>query len=499
MGEKPLRRFGPPSWRDVGAAAVAGAIAGLGHPPFELWFLTVAAFGVAFMMLARSPNVTQAAWLGLGFGTGYFAVSLHWIVEPFFVDPIRHGWMAPFAIVLLSVGLALFWALAFGVARRLSPGGALLVTLPAAELVRAYIFTGFPWAMPSYVLVDQAVGGLAAWIGPHALNMVVLALAWVLGQVLLRRGQRQIIAMVASVAGFGAFSPGVADPGAAQAEAPIVRLVQPNAPQREKWDPAHMGRFFDRSVDFTAEGEVRPDLIVWPETSIPTVLHRADTLLEIVTHAAQGTPVIVGINRFRAERVYNSAALIDETGAVSQIYDKHHLVPFGEYIPLGDWLSTIGIQGFASRHGEAFSSGPGPALLDLGPLGQALPLICYEAVFPQDVLGTPERPDFILHMTNDAWFGNFSGPYQHLAQARMRAIETGLPVLRAANTGVSAAIDGRGRMIASLPLNEAGYVDAALPAPLAETLYSRIGDVAFTVLLLLMLAGMVARSVFKTD
>lgn len=234
--------------------------------------------------------------------------------------------------------------------------------------------------------------------------------------------------------------------------------------------------FFQRGLAATKAGPVRPDLIVWPETAVPVALNYADSTLAAMSDAASGVPVVFGVNRFDGERIYNSAGVLASDGSVSQIYDKHHLVPFGEYIPLGDMLARIGIHGMAARNGQGFSAGPGPELLDLGALGRALPLICYEVVFPQDVLSVSERPDFLLQLTNDAWFGNFSGPYQHLQQARMRAIETGLPLIRAANTGVSAVVDPKGRLTAQLALNTAGHLDAILPSAQPQTLYARSGD-----------------------
>jgi apolipoprotein N-acyltransferase len=171
-------------------------------------------------------------------------------------------------------------------------------------------------------------------------------------------------------------------------------------------------------------------------------------------------------------------------GQRDQIYDKHHLVPFGEYMPAATLFARYNILGLATRAKYGFSPGPGPQLLDLGALGTALPLICYEAVFPQDVNAAPERPDMLLHLTNDAWFGTDAGPQQHLQQARLRAIEQGLPVVRAANTGISAMIDPAGRIIDALPLGRAGFIDAPLPAPLRPTIYSRTGDLSALLVLI---------------
>ncbi len=217
------------------------------------------------------------------------------------------------------------------------------------------------------------------------------------------------------------------------------------------------------------------------------LLNEAAPTLERIAQAARGADVVLGIQRYEGWRIYNSLIRLDGAGELAGLYDKHHLVPFGEYVPLGDLAARIGLYGFAAQEGQGYSAGPGPRLLDLGALGPALPLICYEAVFPQDVAGVPELPRLLLQITNDAWFGTHSGPYQHLAQARMRAIEQGLPLLRAANTGVSALIGPRGAVIRSIPLGQAGYVDALLPAPLPPTVYARSGD--WPVFLLLLLAG----------
>jgi apolipoprotein N-acyltransferase len=194
--------------------------------------------------------------------------------------------------------------------------------------------------------------------------------------------------------------------------------------------------------------------------------------------------VLVGAQRFAGLGARNTAVLLTPSGDIAQVHDKHHLVPFGEYMPGGAMAATLGLRGLAEVLGGGYSPGPGPALIDLGGgLGRAFPMICYEAIFPGYIRQVP-RPDWMVHVTNDAWFGSFSGPYQHLAIARLRAAEQGLPVLRAANTGVSAVIDGYGRVLAALPLNTAGYLDAALPPALRPTLYARTGDLPLLLLVL---------------
>ena len=490
------RWFGArPSWQRYALMVALGMETSLGQAPFSMPIFTFAGLVIAFLIFSGLRSGRQAFLTGLAFGTGYFALSLHWIVEPFLVDVARHGWMAPFALVFLSVGLALFWGAAFAVARWLKMGRwALVLTLTGAELLRAYVFTGFPWAMPSYGLVDGLAGQMAAIVGPHGLNLVLLTSVAAISAVKTHR----VVAIGGMAFGVLALWP-MLDADEVLEDRPIVRLIQPNAPQHLKWDPDFMRVFFDRAIQATQAGLDVPDLIVWPETSVPSPLNNSTNTRAAIAKAARGAPVVIGLNRFDGPRFYNSVAVIGDEGAIGDVYDKHHLVPFGEYVPFGDVLAKFGIHGLAARDGGGYSAGPGPQLLDLGALGKALPLICYEAVFPQDMRGTDTRPDLLLQITNDAWFGAFSGPYQHLQQARMRAIEQGLPLVRAANTGVSAVVDARGRVTAKLPLNKEGFVDAALPKARPVTLYAQTGDMPLSLMLLILTVGFGFRAVRKTD
>jgi apolipoprotein N-acyltransferase len=412
-------------------------------------------------------------------GAGYFALSLSWIIEPFLVDIARHGWMAPFALFGLAGGLALFWALAAGLARVLRGGALALATaLTLTEALRGTLFTGFPWAQPGHALIDTALLPLASLAGALGLTFAFLAASTALAALV--TGPRLPGALgVAAFAALFAVAAQIPSAPPTPQDAPKVRLIQPNAPQHQKWDPAHIQTFFDRQIAFTSQpgqGGIRPDLIVWPETAIPVLLNNAQPTLDTIARAAQGALVVLGLQRRDGLRLFNSLVALDATGKVTALYDKHHLVPFGEYIPFGDTLQKIGITAFAAQRGMGYSPGPGAQVIDLGPLGRALPLICYEGVFPQDVRAAPGRADVMLLVTNDAWFGQVSGPYQHLAQARLRSAEQGLPMIRVANTGVSAMIDARGRITAQIPLNAAGWRDAPLPPPMAPTVYARMGD-----------------------
>ena len=452
-----------------------GALAALGQAPFGLWPLTILGLAGGVLLLQRAASLRAAMLTGWLLGTGYFLLALVWIVQPFLVDPVRYGWMAPFALVFLAGGLALFWGLAFGLAKRVGTGWALVATLTLAELLRGYLFTGFPWALPGHVLVDTPLAQLAAIIGAQGLGLVVLALAVVLAGLAQRRWVPAVLTVAAVFAMWiwGGQRPETLD----LQGRPVLRMVQPNAPQHQKWDPDYAPVFFRRSLEFTAAGAQRPDLIVWPETALPVLLDDAERAYQIIHDASGPVPMVLGGERLDDGALYNSAVVLGADGQPGQVYDKHHLVPFGEYIPLGDLAARFGIHGLAAKEGNGFAAGPGPRLLDLGPrLGRALPLICYEAVFPNDASHPDPRPDFLLQLTNDAWFGTFSGPYQHLAQARLRAIEQGLPLARAANTGVSGMIDPWGRVTAQIPLGQAGWVDAPLPKALPATPFTRWGD-----------------------
>lgn len=488
------------------AALVAGILVALGQAPFDLYPIALIGILLAYLLARGDAGRRSAFWSGWFFGAGYFALALSWIVEPFLVDIARYGWMAPFALVGMSGGFGLFWGAAFYTARRIAPDPryhwiAWATALTAAELARAYLLTGFPWAMISYIWVETPVRQLASITGSHGLTLLTLIAvtgAWKLarqfgplpGALVL---PVPVLALVGAALALGVRAAPPAD------DAPVVRIVQPNAPQRLKWDPAWIPVFFDRALKLTAAPADRaPDLVIWPETSVPDLLRYSDGAFAQMLSASNDRPVVAGVRRVEGAALYNSLVVLKPDAPI-QIYDKYHLVPFGEYIPFASFLSRFGLRGLAAEDGAGFSPGTGPKLVDTGLAGAALPLICYEAIFPQDVGAAPARPGWLMQITNDAWFGKVSGPYQHLAQARMRAVEQGLPMLRAANTGISAVIDASGRVTASISLGQAGYVDAALPAPRPPTLYSRTGDWPIALVLFATLGALLMRAFAKSD
>ncbi len=470
------RGLSQPQAKSLGVAAGLGALCAAGLAPLDFWFVAVPALSVLTLRIARAEGAA-AAWIGWAAGTGYFTAAMFWIAEPFLVDPVRYGWMAPFALVLMSAGMALFWGLAGALAGigRSGPQRALgfAIGLAATDLLRGYVLTGFPWALIGHVWIGTPVMQAAAFVGPVGLSLIATLAAAL--PVLSDRPRGRIALTAVSILGVavlwvdGAQRMGADVPP--RDPAIRVRLVQPNATQSLKWRADMWDVFLDRQMQATAlPADPALDLIVWPETAVPWLLDRTGTLFREMTEASRGVPVALGIQRADGQRYFNSLAVIDGTGSVTHVYDKWHLVPFGEYIPAGDLLAGIGIRAFAAREGNGYSAGPGPRVLDLGRAGRVLPLICYEAVFPQGLMTLPDRADWILQVTNDGWFGDLSGPYQHLAQARLRAVEQGLPLLRTANTGITAVIDARGQVLASLPLNTVGHLDAAVPRPAAHAL-----------------------------
>lgn len=484
--------------------AALGALAAMGLEPFGFWPATPVAFGLALWHIARAPSARRAGVEALAFGAGWFGLALHWIVEPFFIQPEIHGWMAPFALVLMALGGGLFWAIPAWAACRLVRHwrhrvAAIALAWLLAEWLRGFLFTGFPWAQPGQVWADTAVAQLAGWGGQLGLTALTLAIAALPS--LLWRPVRPHLDGIAPGLGAAAallvlaWIAGLLRLNGTEPEAPGVtlRLVQPDAAQALKWDPDWAAEFWRRlltlSAGPTASGGA-PDVVIWPETAVSFLLNDAGPALPLIAEAAGGAPVLTGIQRAEGLRYYNSLVEVTPGAQVGAIYDKFHLVPFGEYIPWGDALAGLGIGAFAAQAGMGYSKGEGPTTMQVGDLPAFQPLICYEAVFPRHLRDAPGAPAWTLQVTNDAWFGRFSGPWQHLAQARLRAVETGRPLVRVANTGVSAVIDARGRVLESIGLGRMGRIDAALPAALPGTLWLRAGDLPLLAVTLLSLAAL---------
>ena len=485
-------------WRADLAAFAAGIASALALPP--LFVLPGLLIGIPALLCliegAHAPIV--AARRGWWFGLGLHLVGLYWITEAILIEAARFWWLVPFAVPALSAVLAVFIALPAALAWWARPGWRAALTLAGAwvlaDLARQFVATGFPWnllgsvwefpGLPGDVMIQPA-----SLVGAHGLTLatVLLASLPLLGWTWRVGG----IALLALWAGFG-----IARISQPMPPAPnlTVLLIQGNVAQGQKWDRALLVSIFHRYLDLTrqavAEAAGRPVVVVWPETASPALLETDPEARQMIAEAANGTTVLAGAVRFdQADRPRHSLFALGPDGRIEGIYDKWHLVPFGEYQP--DWLPL----GFQVVPGGGFARGPGPRTLHIPGLPPVGVLICYEAIFPSQVIDPRDRPDWMVNITNDAWFGNSTGPRQHLAAARLRAVEEGLPLMRAANTGISAGFDSRGHELGRLDPRVTAILPVNLPPPLAEPLYARIGLLLpGGVALVFILTGLFAKS-----
>ena len=504
-------------WKRFLAAFAAGVAGAFAQAPLYLLPLMALAFSALVVLVDGARGGARAARAGFAigwfFGFGYFLVSLYWVGFAFLVQAAEFGWMAPFAVSGLPAFLALFTGGAMALAARFEAGGwrrifAVAFLYMLAEYARGHLLTGLPWNLPGQALAGTAAGAQSAALwGVYGLSLVALLIAmapvaFIGAKNAARKGA------IACLASLGAL---YAAGGARLALTPaedhsdaFVRIVQPNIPQREKIDGDLWQRNYERHIAMSAgPGPASGRLfILWPENAVPVIDEVKEGLDRLSAALPKNAILVAGAVRRDtgpdgATRYFNAISVIAETPqgrrAVAQ-YDKHHLVPFGEYLPLEGLLRRAGLAQLAP-YDDGFDKGAGPSTIAVG--GPAFaPLICYEAIFPGRVYPAGRRPDWIATVTNDSWFGDSAGPRQHFDQARLRAIETGLPMARSANSGVSGLIDGAGRVRGRIPLYEAGVIDAALPRALAETFYAGFGDALFW--LLMAGAGLAGFSVGRT-
>jgi apolipoprotein N-acyltransferase len=484
-------------------ALAAGGLAAVAFPPFGVW-PGIFGFGLLLHQLDLSADRPLRTAFGLGWAAGlaYFLISTWWVGEAFLVDIAAHGWQAPFAVGLLAGGLALLWGAVAMVYRLIAPSGPGRILVFAAvfglfEWLRGHILTGFPWDLPGEVWrAGSAPSQGAALLGAYGMSFLTLAIGAAPGIWRKGAGRGTWLALAAAALslfllwGGGAWR--LATAPAPPAHPLRLRIVQANIPQSEKWTPQALRSIIERHVNLTAQPYAgRPaDVVLWPEAAIPDAIE--DFLApgtwsrEAITEAlSPGQLLLLGAVRIDGTgptpRYYNSLVALRRTGADLEpigVYDKHHLVPFGEYMPFDKFASAIGFKTLV-HVSDGFSSGPRPTALTVPGLAPFQPLICFEGLFPSSFARTGPRPTWIANVSNDAWFGETSGPWQHLNLASYRAIEEGIPVVRATPTGVSAVVDAYGRPKALLGLGKAGVIDADLPPALAPTPYSRWRDVPF--------------------
>jgi apolipoprotein N-acyltransferase len=494
---------GRAGWRALTIAFGLGALAAAALPPVHAVPVLLVAIPGLLVMAAAAPTPRRAALIGLAWGWGHHLAGVYWVTHAILTEVERFWWLVPIAAPALALPLGAFSVLP-AVAAKLSPPGlprALLFAAAwvAAEMLRGVVFTGFPWNLIGTV---WAFGALpvqaAAWIGVHGLSLATVLLA-----LLPLAGWRGLLPGVAALAASGLLGLARLWPEEPAPQRVMLVLVQGNVAQEVKWSEESRIPIFRRYIELTREGVAEAEarlpqtfpsggariVAVWPETASPFWLANDAEAARIATSALPpGAMLLSGTVRAelgadgRLARVFNSLAAVDAEGRVLDAYDKSHLVPFGEYMPLRGLLPLRVV-----RSGLDFTAGPGLRAMAPGGLPPFSTLVCYEVIFPGAVTppAAADRPEWLLNVTNDAWFGISAGPHQHLAAARLRAVEEGLPLARAAQTGISAVFDARGREVARSRLGSTGVIVAPLPSAAPPTVFARFGQGSPLVLLAL--------------
>ncbi len=474
---------------------IMGLALALALPPVsQVWLIFFSLSILVIVDSAGSPRrILQSFLGGLAFGLGYFSFALHWIGFAFLVDSDAYLWMMPFAVGGLAGFFAVYWGVAFTVVDWMAARGfqrwlILPCILALTEGLRGYVLTGFPWAVPG--LMANEIGGvlqLASVVGMPGMTLLVLLwgvlpaaifLNWKTWNTLLL----PVVLLLTLPAVWWWGDARLASHPLKVNEGPLIRLVQPNIAQSDKWRSENAVKVFDDLVKMTSSqgaGTELPKVVIWPESAVSFLLDENKVALQrVAENLSEGQTLLTGAIRRQAlangDLYFTSIVGIDTEGVVTSRYDKWRLVPGGEYLPLAWLLEPLGFRKVVNLP-EAFTPGLGPAISDVDGVGPAIMLICYEAVFPQNLAPPGVRARWIVNVTNDGWFGRSIGPYQHLEQVRMRAVEQGLPVARAANTGISAIIDSFGRFVIQTELETQQVVDARLPPNLEPTVFSRAG------------------------
>jgi len=513
-------------WRRWLTAFAAGALSALAMAPFDAWPVLFVTFPVLVWLIdgaaaSRWGGVLVAAVTGWWFGFGYFVAGLYWIGFAFLVDARTFGWLMPFAVIGLPALLAVFTGLGVAVARLLwTPGAsrilALGVALSACEWLRGHVLTGFPWNAFGYALTAPlALAQSASLVGIWGLTFIAIVVfaspaALADDPAETRRPWLPLalsVAVLAGLGGWGAWR--LSQTPTHFVDKVHLRIMQPNLQQDVRFNYAARQQVMDRYIALSDRPSGPQSLgardathLIWPESPFPFFLTREpNALAQIAKLLAAKTVLITGAMRLAEPfdpthpHAFNSIYVLDHDGSIAALYDKVHLVPFGEYLPFARLLERIGLQALTKQQ-NGFLAGDRRRLLTIPGAPQALPLICYEAIFPSEVTPDGTRPGWIINVTNDGWFGISTGPYQHFQQARIRAVEQGLPLVRAANTGISGVVDPVGRVISSLPLGSEGVLDTPLPRPIGAPLYARVGDTTAFVIVAIAFFAVVRRRMY---
>lgn len=484
------------------AALALGLLAALGFPPVGLWPVSLFAIGGLAWLIRAAPTTRQAATLGWLFGIAHFTLANNWIATAFTYQaemPAAVGW---FAVPLLSLYLAIYPALACALGHRLGRNSSFLIgsvgfagCWTISEWLRSWVFSGYAWDPLGLVLLGSfdrpGLAALLPWMGTYALSGLAVLLG--AGVVALLRERRPLLALLVAAL----VAAGMHLPGAKPVEGKLpFTLVQPNVAQDDLNDASQFENQFQRIARLSArQSETERRLVLWPESGVPDYLRDGYPQRYYNQMTAAGDPafaryrigrtigdggmlltgaVDLEIENGRAIGARNAVTAIRSDGAIMAGYDKAHLVPGGEYLPLRNILEPIGASRLVAGSLDFFP-GPGPQTLPLGPWGNAGVQICYEIVFSGQVVDRSNRPDYIFNPSNDGWFGSW-GPPQHLAQARMRAIEEGLPVLRSTTTGISAVIDANGMVRAHIGMHRPGRIEGLVPPAHPPTWFALLGN-----------------------
>lgn len=495
-------------WKRAAIAFVAGAASALAMAPFNAWPILFVTLPVMVWLIdgagaGRMRGIPAAALSGWWFGFGYFIAGLYWVGYAFLVDAETFAWLLPFAVMGLPAGLAFFMAFGFALARWMwtkdaSRILALASAITVSEWLRGHILTGFPWNVLGYALSEPlALAQSASLVGLYGMTFIAIAVfaspaALIDDRSATRRPWMPLAIALGVLLAMGIF-------GAIRlsmqptkfVDGTRLRLMQPNLPQDVKFNYTAkqqvMNKYIalsDRATGPQSTGVRDATILIWPESAFPFFLAReADAMAQIASLLPEGTTLLTGAIRppeqppgSKVTRAYNSIYAIGHDGTILSVYDKLHLVPFGEYLPFQSAMEKLGFVQLTKVHG-GFIPGTLRRTMALPNAPRVLPLICYEAIFSGDIMMRDDRPGWIVNLTNDGWFGISTGPYQHLQQSRMRAIEENVPVVRSANTGISAVVDSSGRIVAQLDLGIEGVLDSGLPTAGTPTLFSRLGDI----------------------
>ena len=505
LGSVIERLRGVRGWPRRAIALLLGILGALAFPPFFLFpLLIVALSGLVLLIDPRRPALASFG-AGWWWGFGHFLVAFYWVAEAFLVDAPRFGWMIPFILGGLAGWAALFIALATLATRALALKGpakvlsfALLWTM--AEWLRGHVLGGFPWDLAGYSLAfSDALLQYAALGGIWGLSLLVVAVGAMPAAIWEARRRTALLACAGAAllalllyAG-GSLRLAMAD----EVMVPhvLLRIVQPAIAESLKWEQGlrEQNVALQRQLTIAVPGAENISAAIWPETAVPFLLERDQRLRQWLGQAVPAGGLLI-TGALRAEplsgdvaQIFNSAEVLDHDGHLLASYDKFHLVPLGEYVPLRTWFPFISKITPGTLD---FSPGPGPRTLRPPGLPPVSPLICYEVIFPGRVVDPADRPQWLLNLTNDGWFGTSSGPHQHFAIARLRAVEEGLPLVRVANTGISALVDPYGRVLSEIALGKSGVRDLPLPAAIVPPPYARFGD--WTLLAQLLIAAALA-------